>query len=115
VDAPVAVVTNAGAVQAPLVIVTQPPPESPSTPAEVYYPVPVYTGVIVVNPPERDTGPPRRRRDPAPPPAQVPAKPPAAQNQPAPVLSSLPPHRDAVPPPGEAKPEPERPVAKRAE
>ena len=119
VDAPVAVVTNAGAVQAPLVVVTQPPAESPSAPAEVYYPVPVYTGVVVVNPPERDTGPPRRRRDPVPPPAQVPAKPPA------PVLSSPPPHREpeppkplpvrAVPAPGDAQLEPERPIAKRAE
>jgi hypothetical protein len=125
VDAPVAVVTNAGAVQAPLVIVNQPQPEPPSAPAEVYYPVPVYTGVVVVNPPERDTGPPRRRRDPAPPPAQVPAKPPAAQNQTAPVLSSPPPRREAeppkplpvraVPPPAEAKPEPERPATKRTE
>jgi len=122
-DAPVAVVANAGAVQAPLVIVNQPPPEPPPPPAEVYYPVPVYTGVVVINPPERDTGPPPRRRDP--PPSQAPAKPAAAQNPPllsgAPPTGSQPPRPEApakplpVRPvaPVDSKPEPERPVERR--
>jgi hypothetical protein len=54
-------------------------------PAEVYYPAPVYTGIIVVNPPEIEVGHPRHRvpgsapppRDPDPrPPPVYPSEPP---------------------------------------
>jgi hypothetical protein len=57
-EPPVAVVTNPTSPEPPVVVITQPPPP----PVEVIYPVPVYTGVIVVNPPENDDRDRRRRR-----------------------------------------------------
>lgn len=107
-DAPVAVVTNAGAVQAPLVIVSQPPEPSPP-PAEVYYPVPVYTGVVVINPPEKEAGAGRRRRDQPPPPNPPPAKPPAAQ--PPPLFSGAAARNESGRAETPARPLPARPVA----
>jgi hypothetical protein len=47
---PVAIVTNPASLDTPVVIVDQPPPPPPQV---VEYPVPVYTGIVVVNPPER--------------------------------------------------------------
>jgi len=48
----------------PPVIVAMPPPEPP---IEIFYPVPVYTGVVVINPPDRGTVKPADRA-PGPPP-----------------------------------------------
>ena len=48
----------------PPIVVTVPPPEQPS---EIYYPVPVYTGIVIVDPPERRPRPaPPRREEPKP-------------------------------------------------
>jgi len=88
----------AGGSQQPLVIVTQPPPE-PEGPTEVYYPVPVYTGIIVVNPPERKGS--------APPPAQSSNNNKSKSVQPpAPGSNTPPPHGQPKPAPGD----PEKPV-----
>jgi hypothetical protein len=46
---PVAVVTNPASAETPVVVVQQPPPP----PQVIEYPVPVYTGIVVVNPPEQ--------------------------------------------------------------
>ena len=55
----------------PPIIVAVPPPELP---VEILYPVPVYTGVVVINPPEnKDAGPRRRSSTPAATPPTVPA------------------------------------------
>jgi hypothetical protein len=81
--APVSVLTNAGGADPPVVVVSQPPdlpPLQPPTSPDVYYPAPAYTGIIVVNPPERDDGPTRRRPNPS----QPPGNNPVAQNPPAP-------------------------------
>jgi hypothetical protein len=107
---PVALVTNAGAVQSPVVILSQPAlqpvPDSVAAPAEVFYPAPVYTSIIVVNPPERQPAPPRRKPDPAPQqpaqPSKVPpttSRPPLAQGSPNPPASpGAPPVRREPPP-----------------
>jgi hypothetical protein len=47
----------------PPVIVAMPPPEPP---IEIYYPVPVYTGVVVINPPDRGAKPADRAPGPQP-------------------------------------------------
>jgi hypothetical protein len=50
---PPAVVTNPGTNEPPLVMPGPPPdPGPPGPPMQVVYPVPVYTGVVVINPPE---------------------------------------------------------------
>jgi hypothetical protein len=72
-------VSTAPPLVVPPVVVTMPaPPPPPPEPVEILYPVPVYTGVVVMNPPERadDQGR-RRRRPPEPQPPAPPAKPPA--------------------------------------
>jgi hypothetical protein len=56
---PVATVTNPGGYETPVVVVQPPPPP----PQVVEYPVPVYTGIVVVNPPERGDHGDRRRGD----------------------------------------------------
>ncbi len=82
-DASISVVTNAGGADPPQVV-TQPPDLPPPTSPDVYYPAsPAYTGVIVVNPPERDDGPTRRRPNPS----QPPAKTPVAQNPTGPTMT----------------------------
>jgi hypothetical protein len=57
--------------QPPVIVVTQPAAQ----PEEVYYPVPVYSGIVVVNPPDRD-GHRHHERPPSPPPANKPPEPP---------------------------------------
>ena len=66
----------------PVVIVETPPPSEPPPPPEIYYPAPVYTGIVVVNPPERHRERPRPR--PQQPPVQQPQPKPAATPPPAP-------------------------------
>jgi hypothetical protein len=51
-DDQVAEVTNAGSGEAPVAVGDQSPPPPP-LPTDVIYPVPVYTGIVIVNPPER--------------------------------------------------------------
>jgi len=63
----VTVVQNAGGADPPLVVVNQPPdlpPLQPPTSPDVYYPASIYTGIIVVNPPERSDGPTFRKPNP---------------------------------------------------
>jgi hypothetical protein len=114
-DASVAVVTNAGAVQAPLVILGQPAtqavPDSGTTPAEVFYPAPVYTSVVVLNPPERQTTRPKPKPKPDPAPEQPPkpSKLPLGQGTSGtPASASSPPPRREPPPdaPPNQKPKP---------
>jgi hypothetical protein len=98
-DSPVSVLTNPGSSDPPLVVVTQPPPDlpplQPPQSPDVYYPAPVYTGIIVVNPPERPDGPTYRRPNPSQPP-----KNPIAQNPPA----------TPTPQPGQPTPAPGHPT-----
>jgi len=61
----------------PLVIVTPPEP-----PPETYYPAPVFTGIVVVNPPERDRDDSRRRRREQPQPAPLRPAPKPREEQP---------------------------------
>jgi len=109
---PVAVVTNAGGVQAPVVVVTQ--PTAPEPPPEVFYPAPVYTAVIVMDPPER-VAPPKRK--PNPPPSTTPPSPPADPKPPiAQKTTNAPPVVRREPPPDappvkQPEPRPQRPVA----
>ena len=77
---------------APQVIAPLPVPD----PLEVYYPVPVYTGIVVVNPPER---PPRR--------PQVPAMPPVPATPPAPGMPAIPPGGVILGPPPVTPPRPQ--------
>jgi hypothetical protein len=63
--------------QQPLVVAAP----QPEPPMEVYYPAPVYTGIVVVNPPERRSR--NYKRHPNPRPSIQPAKPPAAAAAPA--------------------------------
>src|ERR1039457_1466857 len=56
-EMPPAVVTNPGAEGPPMVSPGPPPgpspdPGPPGPPMQVIYPVPVYTGIVVLNPPE---------------------------------------------------------------
>lgn len=98
-DAPVAVLTNPGAAEPPVVVVAPPPDLPPPQAPDVWYPAPVYTGVIVVNPPERDDGPTRRRPNPSQPPARIPvAQNPPAPGQPGPVGTPGQPAPPAKPP-----------------
>ena len=63
------------AAPSPTVIVSMPPPELP---VEIFYPVPVYTGVVVINPPEHGNGGRNRKgtgSNPEPPPAPAPSSP----------------------------------------
>jgi hypothetical protein len=73
---PPAVVTNPGTTETSVVI-TEPPPEAypPPTPVDVIYPVPVYTGIIVVNPPENPDYGRRRPRPGSPTPPATPSEP----------------------------------------
>jgi hypothetical protein len=95
----------------PAVVVTVPQPEQPM---EVYYPVPVYTGVVVVNPPERNHG---HRREPERP---LPANPTPVTRSPDKPPEQIVPQAPAPAPavrrtetdhrrPEQAKAEPERP------
>ncbi len=109
----------------PMVVVTTPP--APLPPEEIYYPVPVYTGIVVVNPPEpghhkRPRPPSQGVRKPAPAPAapaapaapQTPAAPEPQQPSPKPPLPrNLPPHgaRPSQPAPGAARPIPRNQAA----
>src|SRR5205809_55212 len=62
---------GAGPPPPPPVIVAMPPPEPP---IEIYYPVPVYTGVVVINPPDRDAKSKQRQPSaPGPPPVSNPS------------------------------------------
>ena len=66
----------------PVVVVTEPPPTPPET-VDVPYPVPVYTGIVTLNPPAPQSQPTRSRV------GQPPAVPkPAAPSSPAPPSSS---------------------------
>lgn len=89
-------------VQQPVVIVNNPPQEAPE---EIYYPVPVYTGIIVVNPPERTKKAAQARtsrgRGDA-------VTPPSASTPNAPRGNESP-HRPSAPP-GPPAPEPDKPV-----
>ena len=87
--APVAVVTNPASDQAPVVVVQTPPPAPPQ---EVIYPVPVYTGIVVVNPPENDDH--RHHRGPKP---QPQPKPPTTTPPATPPPQPTTPGRSAVP------------------
>ena len=101
--APVTLPPDAGAAPPPPPIVVSVPP--PDLPVEIYYPVPVYTGVVVVNPPENNQGGQRHRSSgnhsaaPPPPPAPAPAPSPASGR----VMSPSP-ERPRAPKPIEAKP-----------
>jgi hypothetical protein len=81
----------APAPEPPVVVVPQPEVIEHPT----YYPVPVYTGIVVVNPPERNRG---HVRPPKPPAPVVPAEPPKPAPAPIPRI----PHserREPAPPP----------------
>jgi hypothetical protein len=139
-DGPPVGVSNAGGAQEPTVVVVQPPPPQapppPQDPVDVYYPAPVYTGVVIVNPPERDSAPTRRRRDrpsddvaakPAPssppldrnPNPNPPARPTPAPNPPPASTAQVPPRREPPviepPKPAPPRPEPSNPVPARPE
>jgi hypothetical protein len=97
-------------------VFTGPPPEPPPPPVDVIYPVPVYTGVIVVNPPEhpdysrgrnrnRDRGgnqsqtPPAASPPPASPSPSKPASTPAPRNSDSSTTRREHPPVSAPPPP----------------
>jgi hypothetical protein len=99
-DAQVSVLANPGAADPP-VVVSQPPdlpPLQPPQGPDVYYPASTYSGIIVVNPPERPDGPTFRKPTPWPaankPVAQNPAAPPPAR----PIGTLGPPGPPAKPP-----------------
>ena len=116
--------------QPPVVVIT-PPPEPVE---ESYYPAPVYTGIVVVNPPERDSGGGRDRgrsqggttpqpasQHPKPVEQQPkPAEPPKTTPQPAPVPQPAPtppapaptalPRTEAAQPRAERPPDPPKPA-----
>ncbi|HWB82873.1 MAG TPA: FecR family protein [Bryobacteraceae bacterium] len=95
---PVAAVANPGTDGSPVIILsTPPPPEEPPVPEETFYPVPVYTGVIVVNPPEAGTAPPRRPHRRPPPQTPPPQTPPAMTPPPPPAAAPGPPSRPQPP------------------
>jgi hypothetical protein len=93
---PPAVVTNPGTNDAPVVVYGGQAPPPPPPPQDVIYPVPVYTGIIVVNPPENR--PPRGDKPPVAPsqPARAPRAeaPPASAPAPRP-LPRIEPSRDS--------------------
>jgi hypothetical protein len=86
---------------APIVVVT---PPSFQQPAEVVYVAPVYTGIVVMNPPERshDAARDRRRRPATPGPATAPAK----KTEPQPKTDAKP----ETPPPADPAPTPPDPA-----
>jgi hypothetical protein len=55
VTAPAPVVVNIPPPPPPVVIVTEPPPEPAPAPPPVAYPVPVYTGIVMMTPPKQQT------------------------------------------------------------
>jgi hypothetical protein len=60
---PPAVLTNPDAYQAPVVVTDSPdavPPDPPQASPAVLYSAPVYTGIVVIDPPENPDSPPRR-------------------------------------------------------
>ena len=104
---PPAVVTNPDSASAPVVVANAPdmvplaPPMAPAEPAAILYAAPIYTGIVIMNPPEIATGaPPPKPRNPSP-------TPPTAA--PAPV--SPPPQFPRAHPP-DPTPEPPHPVRK---
>lgn len=135
VSRPPAVVTNPGVAEAP-VVVTDSPDAVPPPPPVVLYPAPVYTGIIVMNPPENPDY--VRRRAPqtpaqtmplpstpvATPAPAAPVVPRAAEGNhrqpgavpapvPAPVPVPVPPPPSAPPPPSVLPSQPTQPVQPR--
>jgi len=104
-DRNVSVLTNPASADPPIVVVNQPPPDLPPlTPPQspdVYYPAPTYTGIVVVNPPERPDGPTYRRPNPSAPPAspvaQIPGTPSTPHPSPAPGQPTPPPAKPPEP------------------
>lgn len=90
-------------VQAAPVIVAVPPPQPP---AEVYYPVPVPTGIVVINPPERGGRGWRHANTPEPKPA--PKQQPAALPLPRPAMPAAPHHEVTRERPPQRRAEPRR-------
>jgi len=84
---PPAVVTNPDSASAPVVVANAPDlvplaPPAPAEPAAILYAAPIYTGIVIMNPPENTTG------APAPKPRNPSSAPPtAAPAAPAPVSS----------------------------
>ncbi|MFB3829815.1 MAG: DUF6600 domain-containing protein [Bryobacteraceae bacterium] len=103
----------------PLVQASQPPaavqpPEpvivavpQPAPPVEIYYPVPVPAGVVVMNPPERPRE--RRREEPKPQPKPEPQPEPKPKPEPAPTLKAIDRSEQARPQPARAA-EPAKPA-----
>ena len=94
---------------AQLVVIVSTPQLEP--PAEIYYPVPVYTGIIVVNPPEhkgKDNKPPQT----APSGGRANAVPPPAPGSTAPNIprGGETPHRPSEPSRPQPPPDPDKPV-----
>ena len=93
---------NGPSAEQPVVIVTNPPPEPPE---EIYYPVPVYTGIIVVNPPEHKDHDHDKGKGNPPPSGNPSPNPPKAVGPPAPGTTPIniprgeqPPHHPTEPP-----------------
>ena len=109
---PPAVLTNPASASAPVVVmdsVDLAPPPPPAPPPPVLYSAPIYTGIVIIDPPEYPTSaPPGKPRNP-------PASPPPSPSKPAPTpVSSTPAPQPAPPPahPPTHAPEPPHPDRK---
>jgi hypothetical protein len=109
-DRPPAVVTNPDSASAPVVIANAPDlvplalPAAPAEPMAILYAAPIYTGIVIMNPPETTTtgqpGKPKNPKQPSPPTTAP------APTAPAPVSTApMPPHTHSPDPAPEPHPD----------
>ncbi|HZT30334.1 MAG TPA: FecR family protein [Bryobacteraceae bacterium] len=88
----------------PIVIVSQPPEPNLPSPAQTFYAAPIYTGIVIVDPPEHHHDRPHRNPPSPPPSAKPPQPPPKPVSAPPIPRGEQAPHRDPAPSPKPASP-----------